>query len=123
MEKPETTSMQEVKQVQRDKLGRLLPGSTANPGGRPKGTAKALRDIEVAIEQYEGEHKVPYWTAATLVAMRLAKEGHTALLSKLLDKFVSSKFSHEGADTAITVTMPTVIVDGKPMEFKVGDAA
>lgn len=79
------------KSVFQDEKGRFLPGNNANPGGRPKGCAKALRDIEETIEEFEKEKGISYWKAATLIAMRLADKGNVSLLSKILDKFVGTK--------------------------------
>ena len=101
--------------------GKFAPGNCANPGGRPKGTNKALEDIEKAIKDFEIENKTPYWTAATLIAMKLAYKGNTTLLQKILDKFVSSKIMHEADEnTGLIVMMPAVKIDGKTMETKIG---
>ena len=106
--------------VQRDEKGRLMPGSVLNPGGTPKASHKALKDIEDAIIEFEKEKGVSYWKAATLIAMKLANDGNTTLLSKILDKFVSSRILHEGGDTGIMVIMPTVKIEGNPQEIKIG---
>lgn len=96
--------------VKRDEHGRFIDGSVANPGGRPKGCAKALQDIQSAVEEFEREKGVSYWKAATLIAMKLANEGNTSLLAKILDKFVSSKIDMKGegfgSETRILIIRP-----------------
>lgn len=42
---------QEINKPQRDKLGRLLPGNTANPEGRPKG-----KTIKERVRDWLEEH-------------------------------------------------------------------
>lgn len=85
------------------------PGISGNPGGRPKGSNKALLDIQNAITQYEAEHGVSYWTAATLIAMSLAEKGNVSLLGKILDKFVPSQVEGIGfsdGETKINIIYP-----------------
>ena len=92
------TSKQGIKQ---DAKGRFLPGHSGNPGGRPSGPSKALAEIQNAIIEFEKEKGVSYWKAATLIAMKLANEGNTNLLAKILDKFVPSKILNEGGEQQI----------------------
>ena len=101
MQEPvETGEKQEIK---RDALGRFPKGVSGNPNGAPKGQRKtALLEIEEAIEEFRETHGVSYWKAATMIAMKQAKEdGNTTLLGKILDKFVPSKVVGEGFQQAI----------------------
>ena len=100
--------------VERDLEGKFLPGSVANPGGRPKGCAKALRDIEQTIQEFEVEKGVSYWKAATLIAIKLADKGNTTLLGKILDKFVGSKVEIEGIENSGETRIIIVRADGHP---------
>lgn len=101
----------EEKSAMQDEKGRFLPGNNANPGGRPKGCAKALRDIEQTIEEFEKEKGISYWKAATLIAMKLADKGNVSLLAKILDKFVGTKVNIDaviegGGETRIIIIRP-----------------
>lgn len=96
--------------VERDDKGRIVAG-VLNPGGRPKGCAKALRDIEETIEEFEREKGISYWKAATLIAMKLADKGNVSLLGKILDKFVGTKVEIDGSlegsgETKIVIIRP-----------------
>ena len=89
------TTQQDSTQETRDEKGRFLKGVSGNPSGSLKGKNKALFEIEEAIEEFQKEKGMSYWKSATLIAIKLAHEGNTALLCKILDKFVSSKMTHE----------------------------
>lgn len=100
--------------------GKFAPGTSGNPGGGPKGRKTALVEIENAIEAYEKEHGVPYWTAATTLAMTLAQRGKTGLLEAIMSKFLPSKFDVE-ASAKPYVMMPSLrLKDGSELKFDVG---
>lgn len=76
----------------RDDKGRFLKGISGNPKGPGRGYKKvAYREMEDAINSFQEEHGVSYWKAAVLLSMKLARQGNTALICKVLDKFVPSK--------------------------------
>jgi hypothetical protein len=79
-------------QVKRDSKGRFPKGVSGNPNGQPKGKRiHAFLEIEKAIEDFKEKNGMGYWEAATLIAMKLAKEnGNTTLLCKIMDKFIPS---------------------------------
>ena len=53
---------------QRDAKGRLLPGCVAvNPGGRPKGVERRMRElVEEQIEDWDGR-RLDGWEAMTMM--------------------------------------------------------
>lgn len=88
--------------------GRFLPGVSGNPKGPGKGYRKiAYKEMEDAINAFQEEHGVSYWKAAVLLSMKLAQQGNTTLLCKVLDKFVPSKV--EVTETDAMDQLPFVV--------------
>ena len=97
-----------IKQGNRDSKGRFIRGFSGNPGGNPNARKNALGEIAQAIEDFQKEHGVPYWKAATILAMKLAQNGNVTLLCKIMDKFVPSKVDLQMPEDA-PETLPFVI--------------
>lgn len=99
----------------RDEKGRFLKGVSGNPGGNPYARKNALTEIAEAVDEFREQNGMSYWKAATLLALKLAKEdGNTTLLCKILDKFVANKIEIELPEE-IKQTLPIVklYVDGR----------
>lgn len=101
-----------MKQEKRDNKGRFVKGVSGNPGGGPKGRRTALVEIEQAIEEFKKDHGISYWKAATILAMKLAKEdGNTHLLSKIMDKFIPSKIESDLPLQSVTIKIEKADAD------------
>lgn len=85
------------KTVPRDPKGRLLPGFGAlNPGGRPAGIERRMREIvESQIETWDGR-TVDGWEAMTLlmykVAMGVKPPGDLDMLITMKDRMAAVQF-------------------------------
>lgn len=86
----------------RDEKGRLLPGGTANPHGKPKGTKHYATLIKEALKNGRVKYKDPISGEETIIT----KE--QALIYNLTDKAVN----HGGSLDAIEVVLDRI--EGKP---------
>ena len=91
-------------------------GNSGNPGGGLHARKTALGEIAKAIDEFQKEHGVPYWKAATILAMKLAQGGNTTLLCKVMDKFVPSKI--EESEDDIPIKLPIVRLYGSGPETR-----
>jgi hypothetical protein len=85
---PEKTSENRIK---RDEKGRILPGFSGNPKGRPKGSlslVKLLKDeLEREIENEEGTDKTSYATLLIRKMLRKAViEGDTMMIKDIINR-------------------------------------
>lgn|SRR3990167_8800482 len=109
-------------QVMRDARGRILPGYSGNIGGKPRGMT-ALKEIELAIEEFQEREGISYWKAVTELAWTLANKGKTELLGKLMDKFLPSKYEADLTARPFVKMGDVILKDGSPLSFDVGDQA
>lgn len=92
----------------RNELGQLLPGSTANPDGRPTGTKNKLvsvkRKLEIAVR--EGMSADRLKKIINKMA-DMAEKGDVKAARLILDKFISSAGADDDGevqkDTGITI--------------------
>lgn len=99
----------------RDELGRLLPGQSGNPGGRPKGLESAVRDAIAKREFTDAKGVVYHGLDAVLARLleMLFEKGTTprdavALAKELFDRgFGKAKQTvHLKDDNASVATVP-----------------
>jgi len=97
-EKQETTGENKPK---RDKRGRLLPGNTANPNGRPEGSISLVYILKKLLEEVpEGEEET---NAIILMkeAIKKAKGRDATMLRDIInriDGMPHQRLEHTGAD-------------------------
>jgi hypothetical protein len=104
--------MEEVAIVERDEQGRLLPGSTANPAGRPPGTKNKLvsikRKLEIAVREGMSADRL----ARIINKMALmAEEGNVTAARLILDKFISSAGADEDDAEAVKGSGITIRIE------------
>ncbi len=105
-------------QALRDEKGRFVKGASGNPGGGPKGKRTALMEIELAVEAYQKANGLSYWQAATTLAMKLAHEGNTSLLCRILDKFVPTKIEADGVGLMQVAQLKIIIPTERKEDYE-----
>jgi len=104
---------------ERNSKGQFVRGCSGNPGGGPRKKRTATMEIAAGVREFERVNGVPYWHAATLLAMQQAQRGNCTLLGKLMDKILPTKY--EAELSAPPVAMPTITDhEGTPVRFKIG---
>lgn len=90
----ETTGEKHV--VARDEQGRILPGHTGNPNGRPKGTISLTTKIKALLEETPPDSKETFADLIVRRITRMALEGDQTML-KLMWNYLDGmpKFSGE----------------------------
>lgn len=106
------------RQIIRNELGQIMPGSAAlNPMGKQAGAidkAKAIKEAFLeTFERIGGIDELVRWVNES----KLNKRDFYKMMLSILPKEMDIK----GELSRPYTVMPTIIKDGKPLEFNVGD--
>lgn len=102
------------KKIERDSLGRLLPGQVLNPTGRPKGSANFNTLYDEAVgELAKANNITPDEVKRDLMkmAIKMAREGNYNFFRDLMDRqygqarqVIKNEFDDEVSEVKITIT-------------------
>ena len=109
----EETTEQAENKVQRDGKGRLLPGASLNPGGRPPRGWTWAELLEEAFEE-EDETGTPAKKIAVRKLVEKTKEGDVLAFREAMDRMdgkAKQALEHTGKDGG-PITVITKVPDG-----------
>lgn len=100
---------------ERDERGRLLPGNTANPNGRPKFSLVGILKDKLK-EVPEGEDKVSLAEKLIDEAIKKALKGDTFMLRDIIDRVDGRPKQVMGFDMEDLITELNITIKTKPNE-------
>jgi hypothetical protein len=73
--------------IERDGKGRFVPGKSANPAGKPKGSVSIVTEIKAKLQEIDPKSKKTFLELFTAKLFKKAlKEGDTAIMRDIIDR-------------------------------------